>query len=81
MGQAVAKGESVKSIVLFGFLFSLLWIGVYNQVAGTPRESAQAVTVSGEKFPARFSEYLSLHQTRYENIPSNAIAGAKACPE
>ena len=74
-------GESVKSKVLFGLLSSLLLTGAYNQVAGTPRESAQAVTVSSGKLPARFSEYLSLHQTRYESIPSNAMAGVKACPE
>ncbi len=90
--MAVEKGESVKSIVLFVLLSSLLLAGAYNQVAGTPREAAQspdrsvnmpAPAVSGNsgKLPAKLSEYVSLHQTRYESIPVHAMAGVNACPE
>ena len=72
-------------------LLSLLLIVGYDKVAGTPREAiagadeplaipAAAMENRG-KLPARFSEYLFLHQTRGENLVVHAMTGGKACPE
>jgi hypothetical protein len=81
----------VKTTGLFA-LFSLLLTIAFNQVAGMPREEArgpdqpiaapaQAVMVSGGPLPALISEYVFLHQTRYESVPVHAMAGVKSCPE
>jgi hypothetical protein len=81
----------MKTIVLLGIM-SVLSIIAYNIVGGAPRAAAQspdrsvtlstlADTESSGQLPARFSEYLFLHQTRYENLPVHAMMGVKACPE
>ena len=81
----------MKTTVLLGMM-SLLLIVAYNNVGGAPRAAAQSpdqpVTLaaladaeSSGQLPARLSEYLFLHQTRYENLPVHAMAGMKACPE
>jgi hypothetical protein len=81
----------VKTTVLLGMM-SLLSIVAYNTVVGAPRTEAlspdRSVTVparsdpgGSSRLPARLSEYLFLHQTRYENLPVHAMAGVKACPE
>ena len=62
-------------------LLSLLLTIAFNQVAGMPREEARAALESGDPLPALISEYVFLHQTRYESVPVHAMAGVKSCPE
>lgn len=81
----------MKTIGLFGLL-SLLSIVAYGRIASAPSEAAQSpdrsvtgpapVAMEGSgNLPAGLSEYVFLHQTLYENIPVNAMAGVTACPE
>ena len=81
----------MKTTVLLGMM-SLLLIVAYNNVGGAARAAAQspdravtlaalADTESSDKLPARLSEYLFLHQTRYEKLPVHAMGGVKACLE
>jgi hypothetical protein len=81
----------VKTMGLIGLL-SLLWIGASNKVEGGPSEVAQnpdrSITVPGPvamessgNLPGSVSEYVFLHQTRFESIRVHAMAGVKACPE
>jgi len=71
---------------------SLLLIVAYSNFGGAPRAAAQNAERSvimrvaadlgtGDKLPPRLSEYLFLHQTRYENLPVHSMAGMKSCPE
>lgn len=80
----------MKSIWLLG-LMSLLLTAAYN-IGSAARVDARnperpgvtpalADTESGENLPARFSEYLFLHQTRYESLPLHAMVDVKACSE
>jgi len=73
-------------------LLSLLLIVGYGKVAGgrgetlpSPNRSivpaAPAVMGSDGNLPARFSEYVFLHQTRDESLAVHAMAAGKACPE
>ena len=82
----------MKTTVLLGMMSLLLTIAYDNNVGGAPRVAAlspdRSVTVpaqsdpgDGSRLSASLSEYLFLHQTRYENLPVNAMAGVKACPE
>lgn len=85
------KGDVVKALGLFGLL-SLLSVAACGRIGGAPSEAAQspdrpvtmpapvAMEGSGE-LPARISEYVLLHQTRYESIPVLAMAGMTTCPE
>ena len=69
---------------------SLLLVIAYNNVRGAPREAAQnteppvatpvaAGIGSDDKLSPKLSEYLFLHQTRYESIPFHAMADVNAC--
>lgn len=89
--QSAVKGSVVKTIGLFGLL-CLLSILAYSRIASAPSEAAQAsdrsvtmrapvAMVGSGNLPAGLSEYVFLHQTRYESIPVHAMAGVKACPE
>ena len=81
----------MKTTVLLGMMSLLLTIVYNNKVGGAPRVAAlspdRPVTVPAQSdlgdssLSERLSEYLFLHQTRYENLPVNAMAGVKACPE
>jgi hypothetical protein len=85
------KGDVVKTLGLFGLL-SLLSIVACGRIEGAPGDAAQgpdrsvtlpapaAMEGSGD-VPARISEYVFLHQTRYENIPVLSVAGMTTCPE
>lgn len=79
----------MKTTVLLGMI-SVMLIVAYDNVGGAPRAAAQGVerlavlqapADTASKLPERLSEYLFLHQTRYENLPVHAMAGMKACPE
>lgn len=79
----------MKTTVLLGMI-SVMLIVAYDNVGGAPRAAAQgaerlavlqAPADTASKLPERLSEYLFLHQTRYENLPVHAMAGMKACPE
>ena len=87
--ERAGKGGVVKTTVLLGMI-SVLLIVAYSNVGGAPRAAAQgavrsaapqALADTGSKLPERFSEYLFLHQTRYENLPVHAMVGMRACPE
>jgi hypothetical protein len=71
---------------------TVLLIAAYNNVGGAPRAVAQgaeqlvAVPVAtgidtGANLSPRLSEYLLLHQNRYENLPVHAMADVKVCSE
>lgn len=71
---------------------SLLVILTYSKVGGVPSAAAQraeqSVTMpvaadigTGATLTPQFSEYLFLHQTRYENLPVHAMVDVKACSE
>jgi hypothetical protein len=81
----------MRTIWLVGLLSTLL-IVAYNKVASAPSDGAQSpdrsVTTpvpvamgSNGNLPAGLSEYVFMHQARYESIPVHAMAGVKACPE
>jgi hypothetical protein len=81
----------VKKTMWLLALLSLLLIVGYDKVAGTPRGAIAgadqplaipaAAPKGGGKLPARYSEYVFLHQTRDESLAVHAMAGGKACPE
>jgi hypothetical protein len=80
----------MKSIWLLG-LMSLLLTAAYNMGSAARADAqnperplatpAPADTERGENLPARFSEYLFLHQTRDESFPVHAMVDVKACSE
>lgn len=81
----------MKTIWLVGLL-SLLLIVAANKVEGDPSAAARnpdgSITLpvpvamgSNGNLPAGLSEYVFLHQARFESIPIHAMAGVKACPE
>lgn len=81
----------MKTIALFGLLTLLLMVA-NNKVGIAPSEAAQGserrvampaaddIGTSDNVSP-RLSEYLFLHQTRYENLPVHGMTDVRACSD